>query len=132
MSRRAPRTACAGEAGSIFVETLVALAVLAMVLAGAYRVLADSAARRQQIEARRYAVLVARSALATVGSATPFAVGATEGVDGSEIWRIEMDRCGGGGSRAGTLYCIQVTVRAAAGGPALATLSTRRLAPPVT
>lgn len=128
MTRRGAATP-PNDAGSIFIESLVALAVLAIVLAGAYRVLADSAARRHEVEARRYAVMVARSALATVGSATPFAAGATEGLDGPDIWRVEMQPCGSGSVGAGVLYCIQVSVRAAAGGPALATLGTRRLAP---
>lgn len=127
---RNPGTARPDE-GSIFIETLVALALLAMVLAGLYRVVADSAARRQQVEARRNALMVARSALATVGYATPYAVGATDGADGAQRWRIEMQPCGSAPRSAGILYCVTVSVQDAAGGSPLVRLSTRRLAPGV-
>lgn len=119
-----------GEGGSVFVEALVAAAIVAMILAATYRVTADSAARHAKVEARRYALMVARSTLASVGSAVPFAAGATEGVDGADIWRVEMQPCGEPGAASiGTLYCVAVSVRGAQGGPPLVTLNSRRLAP---
>ena len=119
------------ETGSVFIETVVALALLAAVLAGTFQVLADSAARRHEIAARREALMVARSALETVGSATPYRFGATDGVDGQIMWRIQMQPCSTDRSGAGALYCVTVSAGDARGGPPLVTLQTRRLAPRV-
>jgi hypothetical protein len=117
-----------GDDGSVFIETLAALLLLAVALGGLFQVMADSAVRRREIEARLYALMVARSVLASAGAATPLAEGTAEGQDGDDVWRMEMRRCGSGG---GGMYCVTVSVRDAAGGPPLAMLSTRRLAPRV-
>ncbi|MDR3509125.1 MAG: hypothetical protein P4L64_14625 [Caulobacteraceae bacterium] len=120
-----------GERGSVFIETLVATAIVALVLAAACQTVADSIARHQTMEARRYALMVARSQLAAVGSAIPLETGTTEGRDGDDIWRVDMGPCGSesAASTAGRLYCIAVSVRSAQGGAALVTLNSRRLAP---
>jgi hypothetical protein len=130
MTARAREPAADGEAGSVFVETLAALLLLALVLGGLFQVLADSAVRRRQVETRLYALMVAKSALAQAGSDKPLAEGALEGQDGDDVWRVETRRCGQA-SDVGALYCVVVSVRDAAGGPPLATLETRRLAPRV-
>ena len=117
------------EDGSIFIETVVALAVLAMVLTGLYRVVADSASRRHQVEARREALMVARSTLASVGYVIPYDDGVTEGGQGGTRWRVEMRPCGSNAGATGVLYCIDVSVRDAQAGLPLARLSTRRFAP---
>lgn len=117
--------------GSILIETLIAAAILAAILGAAYQVTLESAARRDRIEARRYALMVARSALAAAGAATSLATGATEGVDGDDVWRVAAQPCGAGdrASPVGQLVCITVSVRSTRGGPPLVTLTTRRLAP---
>lgn len=123
-------TARAGERGSVFIEALVSAAIVAMILAAAFQVTADSAQRRRTLEARREALMIAQSELAAVGSALPVAPGSTEGAAGEDIWRVDMQPCGSGrGSLAGRLYCVSVSVRSAVGGAPLATLNSRRLAP---
>ena len=117
-----------GEAGSVLLETVVALSLLAMVFAGLCQVMAASAVRRQQVEARRYALMTARSTLAGVGFATPLSPGSVEGADGAYRWRVDMQPCGSGPSGAGVLYCVRVSVLGQEG-PPLVSLSTRRLAP---
>lgn len=117
------------DAGSVLVEALVATAIVAMVLVGVWRVVADSAARHHGVEARRYALLIARSQLAAVGSATPLAAGSAEGREGENPWQVQMTPCGPGGSSAGVLYCVAVSVYGPDGGPPLVTLNSRRLAP---
>jgi hypothetical protein len=119
-----------GEAGSVFIETLAALLLLALVLGGLFQVLADSAVRRHQVETRLYALMVAKSVLAAAGADRPLAEGTAEGQDGDDVWRLETRRCGTAGD-VGALYCVTVSVRDAAGGATLATLETRRLAPRV-
>lgn len=120
----------ARDDGSILIEALVATAIVAMILLATFQVSADSAARRRTLEARRYALMTARSQLAAVGFATPLAAGTTEGADDDQAWRIEIEPCGqGAASTAGRLYCIAVSVRPLQGGPSLVTLTSRRLAP---
>jgi hypothetical protein len=120
----------AGDTGSIFIETLAALTLLTVMVAAVCQIVADSATRRREIDARLYALMVARSALASAGAETPLANGAAEGQDGADVWRMEMRPCGPR-SDVGVLYCVSVAVRDAAGGPPLAILSTRKLAPRV-
>ena len=121
-----------GESGSVFIEALVATAIVAVVLGGVFRVTADSVARHRMVNDRRYALLIARSQMAAAGFAIPFASGVTEGTDGEDIWRVDMRPCPSSDSAAsaGTLYCIAVSVRNAREGAPLITLSSRRLAPP--
>jgi hypothetical protein len=128
MTARAQDAHTSGEAGSVFIETLAALLLLAVALGGLFQIMADSAVRRREIGDRLYALMVARSALASAGAERPLAQGVAEGQDGADVWRMETRRCGPA-SEAGALYCVTVSVRDAAGGPPLATLSTRRLAP---
>lgn len=122
----------ANQDGSALIETLIATAIVSMMLAACFHVAAESAARRRAVEARRYALMTARSQMAAVGSATPLVAGTTQGVDGPDIWRLDMQPCESeaGSSAFGTLYCIQVSVRSAKGGSPLVTLKSRRLAPP--
>jgi hypothetical protein len=72
--------------------------------------------------------MIARSELAAAGSALPLAPGTTQGVDGDDVWQVDMQPCGGVSS-AGVLYCIAVSVRSRSGGPPLIALNSRRLAP---
>jgi type II secretory pathway pseudopilin PulG len=118
-----------GDEGSVFIEALVATAIVAMVLTATFQLAADSAIRRRGLEARREALMTAQSELAAVGSEIPLSPGAVEGSDGARTWRVEMQPCGGGGSAAGRLYCVDVSVRSTEGGAPLASLSSRRLAP---
>jgi hypothetical protein len=129
MSRRAGDPARPGEAGSVFIETVVALAILAGILTAVWQVTASSALRHRAVESRRYALMVARSALSSVGSAQALSVGSSGGTDGGDAWRIDTERCGSGDSMAGVLYCVTVSVRDRAGGPPLVTLVSRRLGP---
>jgi Tfp pilus assembly protein PilX len=119
------------EDGSILVEALVSAALMALVLGGMFRVTADSAARHHMVEDRRYALMLARSQLAAVGSAIPLSTGAVEGSDAGEVWRVETSPCGSGedDKSVGVLYCVVVSVREAGTAAPLVTLSSRRLAP---
>ena len=105
------------EDGSILVEALVSTAIVATILAATYRIVADSAARHQKVEARRYALLVARSELAATGTEVPLQSGVVEGAEAGYAWRIEMQPCSTGTSAAGVLYCVSVSVRSASAGP---------------
>src|ERR1700761_8087789 len=104
MTRRSPIPALADQAGSVFIEAVVALALLAGILAAVYQVSAGSAARHRAIEARRQALMVARSVLASVGIAEPLSAGGMQGAADGQAWRIQTVRCGGSGdSTAGVL-----------------------------
>lgn len=121
----------AGESGSVFVESIIAAAIVAMALATTFRVIADSAARDRAIEARRAALLVAQSELDAVGSEIPLVPGRTAGVAGDMVWRVAVFPYpeGGEANAVGILWRVAVTVGPRAGGPDLATLESLRLGP---
>jgi type II secretory pathway pseudopilin PulG len=120
-----------GEAGSVFVESMIAAAIVAMVLAATFRVIGDSAARERGTEARRAALLVAQSTLADVGSEIPIAPGHTAGAWGDLAWGVDIESYGSGGAQnvVGDLYAVTVRVRPRSGGAPLASLRSLRLGP---
>jgi hypothetical protein len=122
----------AGDSGSIFVEAMIAAAIVAMALSGTFKVIADNATRARAAEARRAALLVGQSELADVGAEIPVAPGTSEGVSGDLLWRVDVapyaDESQSGS--VGALFAVTVSVSPAIGGPALVTLSTLRLARP--
>jgi hypothetical protein len=118
------------EAGSAFVEAIIAAAIVAMALGATWRVVADSAARDRDVETRRMALLVAQSELADIGEDIPLVPGDASGQSGDLAWHVEIapyaeseDR-----SSAGALLEVAVSVSPLAGGPRLVTLHSLRLA----
>ncbi|MGZ8362372.1 MAG: hypothetical protein ACXW3D_00805 [Caulobacteraceae bacterium] len=117
------------EDGSIFIETLIAAAIVALVLGMSFNTLADVAARSRMAEARRTALLLAQSKLAAVGAEIPLAEGGS-GIESGLVWRVTTQRTQEGfqTSAAGPLYSVSVSVAPQAGGAPLASLRTMRLA----
>jgi hypothetical protein len=113
----------------VFVETLIAAAIVATALGSTFQVIVDSAARERGAEARRTALLLAQSELADVGSEIAVAPGRSDGVWGDLAWRVDIDSyaAGDGANPVGALYEVTVRVHRRAGGPALVTLRTLRL-----
>ncbi len=118
------------ERGSLFLEALIAAAIIAMVLAGAYQAVGAAAARQHQLEARRAAYLIAQSQLASVGGDLAVQPGSAGGVDGDYVWRIDITpyRDALAQSAAGELYQVRVGVRPRGAGADLAVLTSLRLA----
>ena len=116
------------DAGTVFIDTLIAAAIVALTLGVMFRTVADSAARQRGMEARRSAYLVAQSQLASVGAAIPLQPGQTGGADGSLQWRVDIQPFDDGVSpgKAGRLWSVVVTV-SPPGGRVLATVRTLRL-----
>ena len=129
---RAATTSWRLDTGSVFIETLVAAAIVALILGMTYRVLADTTGRGRMLEARRGALLVAQSKLAAVGSTVPMQAGIQGGVEAPFAWRVAIQPVATGlsVSRAGTLAEVTVAVRRAEGGADLAVLRSRRLVNP--
>lgn len=117
------------DGGDVFVEALVASAIVAMILAATFRVVGDGAARERMIESRRLALLVAKSELAAVGTEIPLAPGESAGFAGDQVWRVEISPydAGGAANSAGALMRVQVAVRRRAGGGNLVVLESLRL-----
>ena len=115
------------EAGSVLVEAMVAVAVIAMMLAVTYRAVGDSVLRARAAESSRVAAMIARSRLAAVGAEIPLTSGETTGGDGDFIWRVEIDPAPGDASTMGRLLSVTAAVRARAGGPDRVVLHTLRL-----
>jgi hypothetical protein len=117
------------DQGSMFIETLIAAAIVAGVLGMSYQVLSDAVSRSRSVESRRMALLVAQSQLAAIGETRPVPLGATSGVAPPFIWRATVERLPGGmaTSQAGDLARVTVTVRPSEGGADLVSLTTLRL-----
>lgn len=119
------------DGGSMLVEAIIAAGIVAVMMAALYTSIAGSASRQQMLSDRRLALLVARSAMATVGEETPSTVGTTTGVNGDYAWRIDIAPYGGDltPSAAGPLGVITVQVFKGGQGRSLATLRTLRVMP---
>ena len=119
------------DAGAIFVESIIAAAIVALALTGAFRVIADGAARDRTLSERRQALLVAQSRLASVGSEIPLRAGDSSGREPGVTWRVEMSPYTDdiGPSDAGALLKVVVSVSDSRKGTELARLDSVRLAP---
>ena len=117
------------DSGAVFVEALVAAAIVAMILAATLRVISDGAARERMTESRRMALLVAKSELAAVGSEIPIEPGESAGFAGNLVWRADISPydAAGGANSAGELMRVRISVRPRAGGPDLVVLDSLRL-----
>ena len=120
-----------GDTGSMFVEAIISAAIAALAVGGALQVISDSAARERALDARRTALLVAQTELASVGADIPLANAETSGLAGNLVWRVDVQRLSGGGeaNSSGALWRVNVSVHPRSGGPNLVTLDTLRLAP---
>lgn len=125
----------ARDAGSVFMESLVASAIVAMILVASLHVVADGGAHAREVEDRRMALLVARSELAAVGADIPLEAGENDGVSGGMLWSVRTDPyddLSGSGtlaSSAGRLWRVRVAVRPRGSRRDLAVLDTLRLGP---
>jgi hypothetical protein len=117
------------DGGAVFVESMIAAAIVAMVLGTTFQVIADGARRERAADAHRLALLVAQSELADVGADIPLEPGETSGVAGPFVWRVDVTpyTAEGGVNSAGALWKAAITVRRRDGGATLAALSTLRL-----
>jgi type II secretion system protein I len=108
------------DRGSVFIEALVASAIVAMAVLAMLQSVTASALAAHGIADRRLAMLVAQSQLAAVGYLTPLD-GQSNGSDGIYQWRVTTTEQDGG--------TVRVDVVVGNGKPqALASLSTLRLA----
>lgn len=120
-----------GDAGTMLVETLIAAAIVAVMLAAMYTSLAGSVERQRMVADRRQALMIARSELALVGAEVPATPGRTTGLSGPYAWQIDIAPYGGdlNASQAGPLGVVTVTVARSGQSRPLATLRTLRIMP---
>lgn len=78
------------ERGSILVETLIATAILAMILAAMFQTVQDSARRARRVADQRIATMIAQSRLAEYPLNRPPAMGSRGGEELGYRWRVEM------------------------------------------
>jgi len=115
-----------GEAGSVLIETMVAAAIVAIMLVAMYRGIGDSAARDRTAAEKRIALLIAQSEMDAVGTTVPLVPGMTGGIEGQFVWRIDIQPYSVQSDNAGAGRLLQVTVSVRDGqaGTNLVTLST--------
>jgi hypothetical protein len=113
------------EAGSVFIETMIAAAIVMLLLAVMYRSIADSSARHEGLESRRTAMLIARSRMDAVGTEIPASPGRAAGSDGAYGWRADIRPYP---AVAGTpLAVVVVSVQDRKTGATLASLTTLKI-----
>jgi hypothetical protein len=117
------------DSGSVFIESMVAAAIVALSLAAMYRVIEDGAMRDRTVNAKQNALLIAQSELAAVGSEIPMAQGMTSGTEGPYAWRVDISPSDtdGPASSAGPVWQVSVSVRPLDGGNAIVTLNSLAL-----
>jgi hypothetical protein len=116
-----PRSA---DRGSVLVDALVAIGVMAVALTLGAEAVGDGARRTAEGERSRLATLEARSRLAEVGADIPLSAGRASGEDGALVWSVDIEPASGGDS-ATPLMAISVSVRDT-NGAVLATLQSLR------
>jgi hypothetical protein len=119
------------DSGSVFIESMVAAAIVALSLAAMYRVIEDGAMRDRAVNEKQNALLIAQSELAAVGSAIPLAQGMTGGTEGPYAWRVDISPSDteSAASNTGPLWQVTVSVRPLDGGNAIVTLNSLALSP---
>jgi len=112
------------DSGSVFVESMIAAAIVAMSLGAMYRAIEDGAHRLHKLDDKQNALMVAQSELAAVGSTIPLAAGMTGGTDGPYAWRVDIEPYNGASeaSTAGDVWRVSVSVRSLDGGNGLVSL----------
>lgn len=111
--------------GSVLIETLIAIAILATMLGVTFQAVGATAHRVRAIDNRSQAMLVARSRLAAVGSVIPARPGVTTGVDGPFAWRVDVSPYAQG---ALPLHRVRVSVALRGQDNPLASLASLRTA----
>jgi hypothetical protein len=119
----------ARDAGSVLVEAMTSIAVVALVLGAGYVAVGDSALRAQAADRSRMAMLVARSEMAAVGAEVPLTPGDADGVEGDFRWRTSIVEEAAPASATGRLLRVTVTVSDREHAAERARLVTLRLVP---
>lgn len=115
--------------GTIFLETVIAAALVSIILVALFNTLVDSARHARQVREQQYALLVAQSQLATVGASIPLRSGVVRGVAGRYRWRIEIaPTAGEGRGKIGQILRVTISVRVEDSPRIAASLATLRAA----
>lgn len=78
------------ERGSIFLETVIATAILALILGATFEILQDSARRARRIDGQREAMMIAQSRLATYPLTRPALAGSQSGEEMGYRWQMDV------------------------------------------
>ena len=112
--------------GYIFLEVLVASAILALIVGAMLTAVVGSVRGVRATADARLALLIARSQLAAVGATTPLTPGGSSGIDAGLVWRVDIEPYP---ATAGPALRRVVVRVAAPDGRELARLATLRRAP---
>ncbi len=87
-------TARGGEVGSLVIEALVAVLIVAAMAGLWFQTLGSAAHGQRGTADRRLAYLIAQSRLATVGVLNSVVPGVTSGNDGAFAWTVDIEPAG--------------------------------------
>ena len=125
MATLAPR---GNEEGFGLVEAVIALAIVAAMLGITFQTIAHAERSAADVQARRLAMLEARSVLAQVGVTIPVAPGSAQGVADGWAWHVDISSEAGDAPHQDVpISRVAVTVQDG-GSRTLAHLETLRLA----
>jgi hypothetical protein len=122
------RASGSGEAGSALVEAVVAAAVLAGVLGATFETVEAAQRRQAALDARRTALMIARSRLASVGAEIPAAPGELAGGQGDFTWRVRIEPSQAEAAVGAPAELVTVSVAPSRSGADLVVLKSLRLA----
>lgn len=119
------------DAGTIFLETLVAAAIISLMLGTYFTITAQSARQVSKVEQRRMEYMVAQSRLARAGIETPLEIGTVSGIEQGYAWQVSVQPYADtrAESAAGRLVRVSATVKSGTQSKGGATLRTLRLLP---
>jgi type II secretory pathway pseudopilin PulG len=116
------------QGGFALVETLIAAAIIAGMLAAVFQVIQTGAQQNRSVEQRRLAILTAQSQLAAVGASENNRLGESRGVSNQISWRISITPRGRSRTSTARLEDVTVTTGIAGEERALFVLRTIRVA----
>jgi hypothetical protein len=118
------------DAGSVLIESVMAAAIIAMILGTGFKAIGTSLNRSRTLEDQQRALLVAQSQLALLGPVIPANYGQKNGVDQGLRFEVKIDPYTNDTTAGSETRLVQVTVEVFKGDPAkrLAQLRSLRVA----
>ncbi len=98
------------DCGSVLIETVIASAIMAMILGAGFSVIANSLNRSRIVEDQQRAILVAQSQMALFGPVVPANYSQTSGIDTDLAWQVTIEPYITGAASANETSLVQITV----------------------
>ncbi len=105
------------DSGSVLIETVIAAAIMAMILGTGFSAIANSLNRSRTVEDQQRAILVAQSQIALLGPVVSANYGQRNGTDADLVWQVTISPYVSDAASASETALVQVTVEVFKGDP---------------